>query len=402
MLLDRAHRGDEDGLAASVIAELLYGMRDCKTVLWSDIAKHRFYPVVVRAAAHFGAGAENTDEGRATITECARISKRALCWHSFSKALLSTTWWRERLSDILNEFEISESSFRPELEKYLDVDPKESVAQEFISELRKLLRRGKMPRETQFAALLILVSAEDSEAAQLSTALLPDAGDVDIDGWLNKLPFMDDDLQATGIRNICARPMLQSVEFARLRRTNFQVMLKPAGRQRSLDGRGPFHTTFDHSAARRAAAAWTFVALDRLMLSSAQRAQLIVGTVRNDYGTDWRQLLTMLRDYLSRVEVIDGDEWDWIVEAIDALADRGHPIDIDILWAVFDKSIDLPTWHVLELIWSVQGETCCDRLKVAFAERPEKRGEILGLLEEVAPRRGFSVRVIGTDLHVEG
>jgi hypothetical protein len=81
---------------------------------------------------------------------------------------------------------------------------------------------------------------------------------------------------------------------------------------------------------------------------------------------------------------------------------RDYPIDLDILWAVFDKGDDLPTQSVLECIWADQGVSCCDRLKRAFASRPQKRGEILGFLERVAPPEGLSIRVDEGQLHVDG
>jgi hypothetical protein len=86
---------------------------------------------------------------------------------------------------------------------------------------------------------------------------------------------------------------------------------------------------------------------------------------------------------------------------LDAISHQDFAIDTEIYWAVFEKGHNLPTGRALECIWSAQGVTCCDRLKKAFAERPEKRGEILDLLEKIAPLEGLSIKVIGNQLHLE-
>jgi hypothetical protein len=110
----------------------------------------------------------------------------------------------------------------------------------------------------------------------------------------------------------------------------------------------------------------------------------------------------MLQSYLTRISAIAKHEWPWVIQAIDVLSSRGYPIDLDILWAVLDKGDDLPTGRVLECIWAAQGVSCCDRLKRAFAGHPQKRGEILDLLERVAPLEGLSIRVDEGQLHVDG
>jgi hypothetical protein len=139
-----------------------------------------------------------------------------------------------------------------------------------------------------------------------------------------------------------------------------------------------------------------------LALTDAKRARLIANAITNDYGVDPRRLLTILRDYLATVTVIDSENWSWVATAISALAERNQRIDIDILWAVFEKAVGLPTWRVLELIWTDQGMSCCDRLKRTFADRKEKRGQILALLEKVAPLLGLSIYVSESELRIVG
>jgi hypothetical protein len=150
ILLDRASREKEDSLAAAVIAEVLYGLRDCETVRWSDITKNRIYPIAIRAAAHFGASTENSDDGRATITEFCRTSEHYNCWLSVSKALLSTTWWRDDLAKVLMTGVKGGRSSRPELESYLEIGPEEPAAQELIAELRNLARSGRCLEKLSF------------------------------------------------------------------------------------------------------------------------------------------------------------------------------------------------------------------------------------------------------------
>jgi hypothetical protein len=86
---------------------------------------------------------------------------------------------------------------------------------------------------------------------------------------------MDDDLKATGIRSIQARPMSPNSEFEFVKDAN-RVVGYVAGVQWSLLGRGPFRTVSARSTASQAVATWTFDVLDRLALTTAQRAELIV------------------------------------------------------------------------------------------------------------------------------
>jgi hypothetical protein len=397
MLLRRAVKEEEDSQAALVIAEVIYGLRDCKTVSWTDITTNLDYPLAVRAAAHFGSNGENSTKGRATIAEFSGTTNKAHCWSSFPKAFLSTTWWRDYLSQAARAV-----SFLKELENYLDISPQEPAAQELVAELRNLARVSVVPREIEFKLLLTLAANGDAQAASRATELLPQASDTEVQEWLHQCAYIDDDLKTTGIRSIGARPMSPHTEFLLVKDLNRVVRFVPVGVQRTLGGRGPFQQTSAQSSALRAAASWTFDALNRLELTATQRAELVVYTVENDYTSDLRELKTILQNYLARVSVIAENEWSWVFGAVNALSSRNAPIDIDTYWAVFDKGHDLPTGRARECIWSAQGMSCGDRLKRAFAERPEKRGEILSLLEKVAPLEGLSIRVTDNQLQLEG
>jgi NACHT domain len=401
LLLDCSSRRTGDSLSVSVIADLLYRLRDCQVVDWADIARNVSYPSAIRAAAHFGAGTENTKQGRIAILENARSAGDSRAWDSFSEALFSTTWWREHVRDILTQAPINEGTLN-EFYCYLSIDPKKPAAQDFLRELKELVLSGVVPHENQMRPLLVLAANEDKEAGAWATEHLTKASDDDVFEWLRICPFLDDTTHASGIRSIRARAGRKNLELELLDHVNRTIMFTPAGPQHELCGMGPFRTTSHHTTARQAAATWTLDALERLKLTHAERAKLLVDAVENDYGVNSRQLLAMLRDYLATAPVIDRKNWNWVAGAVDALTARNRPIDIDILWAIFDKGNDLPTWWVLELIWADQGISCCDRLRQIFANRKEKRGEILGLLEKVAPLQGLSVHVSKTELRIEG
>ena len=127
----------------------------------------------------------------------------------------------------------------------------------------------------------------------------------------------------------------------------------------------------------------------------------LIDSVATALSRSAEDVLTMLKNYLGSVTAISRVEWPWVAGAINALSSQGHPIDLDILWAVFNKGDDLPTWHALECIWSAKGMSCCDDLKNAYATRPHKRGEILRLFEKVAPTQGLRIRATDGQLHIE-
>ncbi|MGM4923423.1 NACHT domain-containing protein [Tardiphaga sp. 804_B3_N1_9] len=401
LLVERISRPNDDSFNVSVVADIMYRMRTAQDVDWASIAKSERHPLTIRAAAHFGAKNENSESGKKDIQELVRQARPQNLWKSFSEALLSTTWWREHVKGILATTRLKKTT-SGELDCYLNIDPQKPAAQDFLRELKTLVSSGEMHATSRMAPLTILAANGDVEAGELATELLSSANDRAIFQWLEISAFLEDGLQAAGLRKLKERSMPKTNELRLLRDINNRITFAPSGPQRVLNGRGPFRTTSDRKASREVAMIWTLDVLERLPLEGVERAELIVASIENKYGVSSSVLISMLREYLDKAIAIDRENWSWIIGGIHALASQNERIGANILWSILNKGIDLPTWSILELIWAEEGPTCCDRLIEVFSRNEEKRWEILSLLEKAAPIHGLSVRVRGADLLVEG
>ena len=240
ILLDRARQADR--LSAGVIASVIYELRGTSSIEWSIVTNDTSLPENVRVAALWGAGHENTLEGRQAI-EALVVKGERSGWYDFSTAYCATRWWRDHFTKVVFGEPHTAGARALVFDTLIsDLSADGTEGRSLVDHLAEILRKPPQGSIPLLPALLLAASFGDPTGEAESLERLRLIGSQDIFFLASYMPYLPEHLKLSIIRAVKLLVLEQPDEWNAIESFLRGSKYVPNGR-RVLAPNGPFYVT---------------------------------------------------------------------------------------------------------------------------------------------------------------
>lgn len=398
LLVARARLEGKGSLAARVVADALYKLRDEPGVDWDSLSRDQALPPVVRLAAQFATNVKRVEFR--LIEQAVDAQAENGLWHDFIRAYLLLPDWKEHLRKLCRSHRKQD---RRRLWGMLHGERLDAVTTEpVLSLFRELVMDPLTDAKSRYELQLVLAKFGDRASAQAATESLRRLGRDETEQWLHSIPFFPEEIVARGIEVLRSRELSTERQVEVVSTMSFEIMHRPLDEPRGFTFSGQSYMQRDEAGPGAGALAAWAAELLKIVDRTGDQVDLLVALHETGDGAAANQIVRELDSYLARVErVVEGD-WNWFVRGFRAAFAAGFPIDVGLLWTIIDKAGHLPVASVAEKILEQEGERCYPDIEryIEQGQSSYAKQGIYFYLERHAPRLGLIVQWDGAGLAI--
>lgn len=349
LLLARARNESGGTLAASVIAESIFQLKDASLIDWQAISVDEALPLVVRAAATY-CMPDFSEASQIRLIEAAFAEAQyGTLWQSFGKAYMSKNWWKTHFRQLLQS---DQNESHVYFLNYLDGDDESEVTQDVIGLLADISQSPLTNPHYRIVIQCMLGANGLTNFADSVTEELASANFRGVLSWINNAVYFPAPIIARGTDIILARsfPSFEQTEI--LDAFHTLATYEPSRRSRNLRLRGPFRRLKQP----REISKKIISRAEQLMRcgDGADLGNEKLLSICAKLGSEWarQQLRSMIDDYMDKNEAIKKSDWNWIASAV---LDRSIELDSTVLWKILSKGKELPMYDVVRQIIDKDG-----------------------------------------------
>jgi hypothetical protein len=391
MLLEKSNLTDD--LSVSVIASVVYGLRDLEEIDWLSVTHRNDLPTAVRVAALWGAGQENTSDGRQAIEAYLNEASTKSVWEKFPEAYFATQWWQAHFCNVIFGPPQTAKHRASIFARLIDLPVDENDDGNFvISFLIGVLGARPDGISPLFEALLLAASFGVEAYGIEAIARLKENGEYHFGAWTRYAGYFSESIRLAGIHAVRPAMTGRNNESGAISDLLMRTDHVPSGKRSSLLPRGPFISVRARTPSTQAIAEWAEDYLIRCKPPIAKEGMLRARLIEVGFG-DTSKLSSMLTSYANSAVTMNSEHWSWVITAVHALDGLNYKIAPDLLWKLAEISTDFPTDSFYSILIEMEGSRCGERLSRTYRLLPQQRRQILSALADIAPAKGISVKV---------
>ncbi|OBS32736.1 hypothetical protein A9K81_21995 [Pseudomonas syringae pv. syringae] len=389
LLLDRARKEGVGTLASTVIAEVLFQLREETSINWKGIVADETLPLVVRSVATFFV-LEYSDGSQCKLIEDAfKEAQYGSLWGGFSKAYMSTSWWKAHFRGLCRLEKTDDNVYAL---SYLKSSREEKVTSEVIDLLSEIAQDSLTYSRYRYEIQAILGAFGLVDFAQSATDALVTADTMQIHSWIQKVPYFSDAIVRRGVDIIFSRALHSSdmveiiLELYRSSMYSVDVEVK------NLKLGGPFKFRKSPREVGSLVLSQAEHLLKIVDSGSSEEIKLLLICAKSGLNWSIKQLVVFIENYLMHHDQIQIEDWNnWFAQCL--MADA-IDLQISTLWLILSKGKSLPMHGVVKRIIAKEGSSAYGALTEFVNKNPKSSAwqAIYLYFESNASREGLNIR----------
>lgn len=391
ILLAKAVQGDL--MAGSVIATVLFRLREGATVSWESISKREDIRLSIKVSALWGASLENSSYGRELILRYIKeVDDDVDLWIDFHAAYFATNWWKDHMRSIIIGPTESNNERRKHYSMLVDAPVERPGDLDFVVEyIEYLFRSTPIKDNFLFGAMLLLASFGNEEVRGSINNNITNSEE-NIFDWISYLPHLNECDKVGGINAIRDSKKYEHLEYDILNYIFMVFHWLPSGARKNLRPRGPYITSNIRTASNDLVIDWA-----KDFIANKSNKKINIRSISsylfaNGYGKDY-DIKNMIDLYMNEITEVDDENWAWIIRSVGVLRGRNFRFDPAYLTSLIMKCKNFPTYQFYSILIEQENENSLNIILDIFNKVPNQRGRISSVLSEVAPSKGITVKI---------